>query len=181
MLNWAAVARRIRVPLGFALALLYIWLARPSVLSLLAGAILVAPGLALRALASGHLRKNEQLAVGGPYAYTRNPLYLGSLILGCGFVLAARSWWIAATVAIFFLVVYVPVIQSEEAFLRKQFPEFAEYATHVPRLWPRLRGRHPSSEGSFSWALYLKHREYNALLGAAALTGVLATKLIFRW
>ena len=96
MASWSAIARRIRVPLGFVFALLYFWLAKPTVKSILIGTALVIPGLLIRALASGQLQKNEQLATGGPYAYTRNPLYLGSLILAIGFALASRSWWIVA-------------------------------------------------------------------------------------
>ena len=81
MASWSTVARHIRVPLGFVFAALYFWLAKPTVESILLGSVLVIPGLVLRALASGHVQKNEQLATSGPYAYTRNPLYLGSLIL----------------------------------------------------------------------------------------------------
>ena len=91
--TWAKIARRIRVPLSFAFAILYFWLAQPTVISMLVGGAIVIPGLLVRALASGHVQKNEQLATTGPYAYTRNPLYLGSLILALGFAFAARSWW----------------------------------------------------------------------------------------
>src|SRR5215470_12742391 len=104
MASWSAIARRVRVPLGFVVALLYFWLAQPSLNSILSGACLAVPGLAVRALASGHVQKNEQLATGGPYAYVRNPLYLGSLIMAAGFALAARSWWIAAGLILFFVV-----------------------------------------------------------------------------
>jgi protein-S-isoprenylcysteine O-methyltransferase Ste14 len=90
-ITWATVARRIRVPVGFAFAALYLWLARPTGVSILGGAAFIALGVLVRALASGQLNKNEQLAVGGPYAYTRNPLYLGSLVLALGFAIAARS------------------------------------------------------------------------------------------
>ena len=138
MASWSRIARRIRVPLGFALAALYLWLAKPTLMSLLIGLALVVPGIVVRALASGHVQKNEQLTTSGPYAYTRNPLYLGSLILATGFALAARSWWMAAAMAVFFLAIYLPVIRSEETFLRERFAEFAEYARHVPRLLPRL-------------------------------------------
>src|SRR5438270_12818918 len=96
MASWSRVARRIRVPLSFAFAIAYIWLAHPTRSSLLAGSLLLVPGLLLRALASGHVQKDRQLTTSGPYAYTRNPLYLGSLILAAGFVVAARSWWIPA-------------------------------------------------------------------------------------
>jgi protein-S-isoprenylcysteine O-methyltransferase Ste14 len=175
--SWSSTARVIRVPLGFAFAALYVLLAKPAVLSLLWGAALIIPGLLLRALASGHVRKNERLATSGPYAYTRNPLYLGSMILAAGFAVAARSWWIAAILVVFFVVIYVPVIRGEEAYLRERFPEFEEYARSVPSLIPRVSafGR---TQGEFSWDLYWKHREYNALAGAAVVLITLIVKLV---
>ena len=90
MAEWSRVARRIRVPLGFAFAILYFWLARPAWRSLALGSVLIVLGLLLRAWASGNVRKDEALATSGPYAYTRNPLYLGSLLIGIGFAVAAR-------------------------------------------------------------------------------------------
>jgi protein-S-isoprenylcysteine O-methyltransferase Ste14 len=140
--------------------------------------LLVIPGLLIRALASGHVRKNEQLTTSGPYAYTRNPLYLGSLILALGFVVASRSWWIAGVMILMFVAIYIPVIGSEEAYLRRQFPGFEEYTRAVPRLVPRLTARN-TGVVSFSKELYLKHREYNALLGAAAIMLLLAGKLLW--
>ena len=178
MASWSAIARRIRVPLGFVFAVLYFWLAKPTVKSILIGAALVIPGLVIRALASGHLQKNEQLATGGPYAYTRNPLYLGSLILSVGFALAARSWWIMAGIIVLFFVIYLPVIRSEEVFLRERFPQFDEYARDVPSLFPRAEPRSGNNRGSFSWDLYWKHREYNASLGSVAMMAGLVAKLL---
>jgi protein-S-isoprenylcysteine O-methyltransferase Ste14 len=178
VVSWATVARHIRVPLGFAFAALYIWLAKPTAVSIFAGTALVVPGLALRALASGHVKKNEELTTSGPYAHARNPLYLGSLILAAGFALAARSWWIAGALVVFFVAIYVPVIRGEEAFLGQRFPQFEEYARNVPSLLPRL-SRYGSTAGSFSWDLYRKHREYNSLLGSAAITAALVVKMIY--
>ncbi len=180
MNTWEKIARRIRVPLGFALVVLYFWLARPSWRSVAWGLIGIFPGLLIRALASGHVRKNEALATSGPYAHTRNPLYLGSLVTAVGFAVAARSWWVGGALAVIFLAVYVPVIRYEETFLREKFPQFEEYARRVPRVWPRCRGPWGSEDDSpsgFSWALYLKHREYNALIGAAAIWAGLIVKL----
>src|SRR5260370_24254820 len=138
MAEWSQIARRIRVPLGFLFAGLYFWLAHPSWRSLMLGAIVVAPGLLIRALASGHVRKDESLATSGPYAYTRNPLYLGSLLMGLGFAVAARSWWVGVALVVMFFAIYLPVIRDEEAFLRQRFPEFEEYARRVPRMFPRI-------------------------------------------
>jgi protein-S-isoprenylcysteine O-methyltransferase Ste14 len=179
MAQWSKIARRIRVPLGFLLAVIYFWLARPTWLSIALGLIVVVPGLLVRALASGHVRKNESLATSGPYAYTRNPLYLGSMLIGVGFAVAARSWWVGVALVLMFFAIYLPVIRDEEVFLRQKFPEFDEYARQVPKMFPRFT-RALSAPGedvaAFSLDLYLKHREYNALLGALGMIAVLAVK-----
>ena len=178
MAEWSRIARRIRVPLGFVFAVLYFWLAHPTWRFIALGAVFIVPGLLMRALASGHVRKNEALAMSGPYAYTRNPLYLGSLLIGIGFAVAARSWWIGVALVITFFAIYVPVIRGEEKFLRGQFPEFDAYAQHVPRMLPRITPARISDDpGVFSLPLYLKHREWNALLGAAAMIAALIVKM----
>ena len=176
MANWSRIARRIRVPLSFAFAIAYVWLAHPTRTSLLAGALLLVPGLLLRGLASGHVQKDRQLTTSGPYAYTRNPLYLGSLILAAGFVVAARSWWIPAILLVMFIAIYVPVIAGEERYLRQTFPEYDDYARHVPRFAMRLT-RYGNQPGTFSSKRYWKHREYNAVLGCVAVLTVLVVKL----
>ena len=178
MASWSRIARRIRVPLGFAFAVLYFWLAKPTLTSLLIGVAVVIPGIVMRTLASGHVQKNEILTTGGPYAYTRNPLYLGSLVLAAGFAVAARSWWIAAGMVVIFLAIYLPVIRSEENFLRERFPEFADYAARVPRLLPHLVAFR-NGGGEFSWELYRKHREYNAIIGSVVMVAALAAKLLW--
>jgi protein-S-isoprenylcysteine O-methyltransferase Ste14 len=181
MAEWSRVARRIRVPLGFAFALLYFWLARPTWRSIALGSLLIVPGLLIRALASGHVRKNEALATSGPYAYTRNPLYLGSLLIGIGFAAAARSWWVGVILVVMFFAIYLPVIRSEEAFLRETFPEFDDYAKRVPRMFPRLTPASSEGGGGFSMELYMKHREWNALLGALAMwAALIAEMMLFR-
>lgn len=177
-LTYSQIARRIRVPLGFLFAGIYLWLARPTWRSLAFGALIIIPGLLLRALAAGHVRKNAELTTTGPYAYTRNPLYLGSMAIAAGFAVAAKSPWIAGLLVILFAAIYVPVIRSEEAFLRDTFPGFADYRARVPRLLPRLTAGTGAGEGGFAAALYAKHREYNALLGALAMMGALIAKIL---
>lgn len=180
MAEWDRVARRIRVPLGFAFAIAYFWLAHPTWMFLGYGSAGVVLGLLIRALASGHVRKNEALATSGPYAYTRNPLYLGSLLIGVGFAVAARSWWIGGGLVVMFFAIYLPVIRGEEQFLRSKFPEFEEYSRGVPRMFPRIaRWPGASGEGEFSFVLYRKHREYNALIGAVAMAAGLTAKILF--
>jgi protein-S-isoprenylcysteine O-methyltransferase Ste14 len=185
--RWQKVARRIRVPLGFVAAVLYLfelWLRAPNLKFVAWSLVLVVPGLWLRAYASGYVKKNRELTVTGPYAYTRNPLYLGSMLIAAGFAVALMSWAMALVLAAGFAIIYIPVIASEERFLRGAFPAFDEYCRRVPRLVPRLTpAREPAEQslgaagegvtkatsGSFSLELYARHREYNALLGAALL------------
>ena len=138
------------------------------------------PGIGLRAYASGYVKKNRELTVTGPYAHTRNPLYLGSLSIALGFAVAAQNWWILAGIAILFFAIYLPVIRSEEEFLRATFPGFDHYCRHVPRLFPRITPGMQGEAGKFSAALYSRHREYNALMGAVALYAALLMRLYFR-
>ena len=173
--RWQRIARRVRVPLGFLTAGLYLyelWRGQPRPDAIAWSLALVVPGLWLRASASGYVKKNQELTTTGPYAHTRNPLYLGSMLIAAGFAVALMSWPVALVLTIGFLVIYVPVIASEERFLRATFPAFDEYCRQVPRLFPRLgsaNGPEDESSGRFSLALYLKHREYNALLGVILL------------
>ncbi len=177
MERWRVVARRIRVPLGFVTAALYLaelWRHAPQKTAILGSLALVLPGLALRGYASGYVKKNRELTQTGPYAHTRNPLYLGSMLMAAGFAVALESWIFALVLAAGFAIIYIPVIASEEQFLRATFPGFDDYCRRVPRLLPRLTPARPAgqgeeSSGGFSLALYLRHREYNALLGAALL------------
>jgi len=185
--RWQRLARRIRVPLGFLAAALYLfemWRRAPRPAAVLWSFALVLPGLFLRGWAAGTVKKNRELTVTGPYAHTRNPLYLGSMLIAAGFALALLSWPVALVLALGFTVIYVPVIASEERFLRATFPAFGAYCRQVPRLVPRLAAARPDSSNplseqssggpaaqtnGFSLALYRKHREYNAVLGAALL------------
>ncbi len=178
--KWTQVARRIRVPTGFLFAAFYLWRARPNVASLAWSLLLVVPGLLLRAYASGYVKKNAELTVTGPYAYTRNPLYLGSALMAFGFAAASRSLWITLALALLFAGIYLPTIYSEEQFLRATFPMFKTYAERVPRLLPRLTPARMEGQGNFSATLYRQHREYNSLLGACAVYVVLAATLWLR-
>ena len=184
--TWQKIARRIRVPLGFVFAAVFLWLARPNWQSMLGSLLLVVPGLWLRGYAAGYVRKNSELTTTGPYAYTRNPLYLGSMLIAFGFAAASGRWIIVVVLAALFLAIYVPTILSEEEFLRGQFPGFDAYAAKVPRLLPRLTPAKTDGEagsltsgleGNFSQQLYLHHREYNAAMGAAAIYAALAMLL----
>src|SRR5580698_7638659 len=173
MESWQKIARRIRVPLGFVTAALYIfelWRRPPHPAAVAWSLALVLPGLWLRGYAAGYVKKNRELTQTGPYAHTRNPLYLGSILIAAGFAVALLSWVVAVVLAAFFLIIYVPVIASEERFLRATFPDFDAYCRRVPRLLPRLSpAKTEVTPGKFSFSLYLRHREYNASIGAALL------------
>jgi protein-S-isoprenylcysteine O-methyltransferase Ste14 len=171
--GWQKIARRARVPLGFVVAAVFLVFARPSWTTLVWGLVLVLPGLWLRGYAAGYVKKNAELTRTGPYAYTRNPLYLGSMSIAAGFAVAAGRWWLVVLLVAMFLAIYLPTILSEEEFLRGAFPQFEEYAQRVPRLLPRLTPAWFSDAergiGRFSPERYRHHREYNASIGAAAL------------
>jgi protein-S-isoprenylcysteine O-methyltransferase Ste14 len=185
---WQRVAKRIRVPMGFVFAGVFLWLAQPSWITLALSLILVLPGLWLRGFAAGYVRKNAELTTTGPYAYTRNPLYLGSMLIAFGFAAASWNWVIALALAALFAAIYIPTIQGEEEYLRANFTGFAVYAAAVPRLLPRWTpsrtalhaGLEQGASGSFSASLYRHHREYNAAMGAGAIYLALIARLLLR-
>jgi protein-S-isoprenylcysteine O-methyltransferase Ste14 len=175
----AARARlqRWRVPFGFLAAVLFIVFSRPSWRTLAAGAPIALCGLGLRAWAAGHLRKNAELATGGPYAYTRNPLYLGSFLMALGCAVGGGSWWLGLLLVGFFLGVYVPVMQAEAAHIAQLFgEEYAAYAACVPLFWPRLTPHKGARQTRFDRRLYLRYREYRALIGLIMIIGLLMLK-----
>ncbi|MEJ7605336.1 MAG: isoprenylcysteine carboxylmethyltransferase family protein [Bryobacteraceae bacterium] len=139
------------------------WLANPHWQSLAAGIPISILGLALRAWAAGHLAKNQTLATGGPYAYTRNPLYLGTLLVAAGVAVASQRIELVLLFGFIFAFVYLPVIELEEQHLRKLFPDYAAYAGRVPILLPK--GRRLTTTEPFQPQLYLRNEEYQALLG----------------
>ncbi|HZI20599.1 MAG TPA: isoprenylcysteine carboxylmethyltransferase family protein [Pyrinomonadaceae bacterium] len=174
--------QRWRVPLGFACAAVFILLARPGAQTLAVGGLVALAGLALRAWAAGHIRKNDRLAVSGPYAHTRNPLYLGSFLLGLGFTVAAgRPLLLGGLFAALFLGIYLPVMRVEAATLAELFgEEFRRYAREVPLFFPRPTPYRPDGVSGetvrFDASLYLRYREYRAALGLLLAWGVLALK-----
>ncbi len=175
---WGSIAKRIRVPMGFLFAAFFLWLARPQWWSLAAGSAVALAGVGIRAISSGHVNKNEELATTGPYAYTRNPLYFGSIVIALGFALSALRWEIALALVFLFAAIYVPVIRGEEQYLSAHFANYLEYCSRVPRLLPRLCAGE-QGRSRFSAELYWKHREYNALLGTLAVIAALAAKRIW--
>lgn len=176
-----AILQRLRVPLGFITAILFLVFSKPSWQTIVLGAPIALCGVAMRAWAAGHLRKNAELAVSGPYAYTRNPLYFGSFILALGVVICGGSWWLALLLLGFFLAVYLPVMQAEAAHMHELFPQnFAEYEQNVPLFLPRVTPWRKGAPARFDQSLYLKYREYRALMGLIVVVGVLALKIFLK-
>jgi Phospholipid methyltransferase len=180
---------RWRVRLGYPVAILYWIFAKPTPRSIACGALVAALGLAVRAAAAGYLRKDRDLAVTGPYARTRNPLYLGSAILAAGFVVAGHSLAAGVLIAAYFTAFYVAVMKKEEQDLHQRFgAEFSSYATRVPLFFPNFLGGNPArtaestqnADGKFSWAQYSRNREYRALLGTIAALGMLWLRIWLR-
>ena len=176
--------QRMRVPLGFLTAALFVLGARPSWLSLACGLPIALLGAGLRGWASGHLRKNAELATSGPYAHTRNPLYFGSFVMVAGFAAAGGNKWLALWVMWLFMIVYRPVMKAEVAHIRQLFgAAYDEWAAHVPLFIPRLTPYRPDSKDeprAFDWSQYLHHREYRAFIGVLVVVGLLALKLVWK-
>lgn len=174
--------REIRLKSVWLLVPLYLYLADPTPERIAWGAALALPGALLRAWASGTIRKNNVLTTGGPYAYTRNPLYLGSFVVGLGFVIAGGRPLLLAVLVGFFLLVYLPTMRVEERRLESLFgEEFRVYAESVPLFVPRGRafrsgGPHPTR---FQVERYLGHKEYEFALGIVAGFLILAAKAVW--
>lgn len=171
--RYADLVQRLRVPAGFLLLVCFAWLAHPSFISLWWSLLPIAAGLAIRAWAAGHLNKNQSLADSGPYAYTRNPLYLGSFIVALGMAVAGGNWILIVLVAAVFSLIYLPVMELEEQHLTSLFDSYRAYAARVPLLVPKPG---PQGAGAWSLATYLKNQEYKAALGVLVALAVLALK-----
>jgi protein-S-isoprenylcysteine O-methyltransferase Ste14 len=171
--------QRLRVPLGFLFAIIFLIFAKPEPVTLIIGALVSVIGILIRAWASGHIRKNQNLAISGPYAFTRNPLYLGSFLLGVGFTIASGVWWLALVFIVLFLGIYLPVMRVEAEDLTQIFgTDFVEYKENVPLFFPRPTAWKKSVE-KFDFQLYLRYREYRAAFGLVFAWSVLAAKAFF--
>jgi protein-S-isoprenylcysteine O-methyltransferase Ste14 len=173
------VLQRLRVPLGFLCAAVFFLLCRPTLRYMAWGLPLVLAGLWTRIWAAGHIRKGREIAHSGPYAFTRNPLYLGSFLIGLGFSLQSGIWLLIPVFAAVFLAVYLPVMRQEERELEDAHGEaYRAYRRQVPlflpALWPKA-----AREVRFSWAQVQRNREYNAPLGALIAELVLLVKVFF--
>jgi protein-S-isoprenylcysteine O-methyltransferase Ste14 len=173
--------QRWRVPLGFLCGALFLIFARPRPSTLIAGAIVSILGLLLRGWAAGHIRKNSALATSGPYAFTRNPLYLGSFLLGLGFTIGSGFWPLGILFAVVFLGIYFPVMRVESGTLAELFGQsFQRYAREVPLFLPRVTPYRSGESGNgFDSSLYMRYREYRAALGLVIAWALLVVKAYY--
>jgi len=174
---------RWRVRLGYPLAAAVLWFSRPEPRSILLGGIVGAFGLLIRAYAAGYLHKQEVLTVTGPYAFTRNPLYLGSAVMAVGAASATQSWVSASILLLYFAIFYSMVMRREEKELHARHGAvFEEYARKVPLFIPHFRPAKMSREssGAFSIAQYGKNHEWQAGVGFLLLLGALVLIWHFR-
>jgi len=170
-----SLVQRMRVPLGFVFGALFLWLAPryTTPLTIAVGGAISLVGVLIRAWSTGHIVKNQKLTTTGPYAHTRNPLYFGSFLLALGFAIAAH--WVAVLLVVgFWIAVYGPTITRERDFLRSLYgAAYAEFEANVPAFLPRLSPwsgpAGADRSGGFSFPLYLRHREWQAALGAGAM------------
>ncbi len=167
------------MPLGFVFAAVFLIFAKPTPIFMVVGISLAFIGLLIRAWSSGHIRKNQDLAVSGPYKYTRNPLYLGSFLLGLGFMIASGVWWLILLFIILYLGIYFPVMSVEADELTAIFGDkYKEYAKKVSLFFPWF-SNYESDGKKFEKELYMRYREYQAGLGFLAICAVLMAKAYF--
>jgi hypothetical protein len=193
--------RRQRLKLVWILVVPFLYLARPTPTVLICGAALAVSGAAMRAWAAGSIRKNRDLSVAGPYAFTRNPLYLGSFFIGLGFTVAGGQWLFVVAFLLFFSWIYVKTMRAEARSLEDLFGDtYREYRAEVPVFLPRLTPYRPGrgevnapppadargsvseavrNEGGFSFAQYVGNREWEAALGIVAGFAFLVIKMMW--
>ena len=176
-----------RLAAVFALLLVLAWKAEPTLLDIWIGLPFVMAGGLLRTWSAGYLLKTRELAITGPYAHTRNPLYLGRLLLLTGFGIMARLPYmanlvvLAAGLLIFFLY-YMPRKERVECErLRQAHGEpYNLYEAAVPALFPRLSPyRGPGGgAGGWHWSRFSRNREYLMLLMEAVLVALFAARAL---
>ncbi len=191
--DWEERIARLRVPFGYLIGIVYLVFSRPTFTSVAAGSVLAAVGMLIRGWASGHLQKSEALATAGPYAYTRNPLYLGSFFLVIGLAIMGRTSWLALLLLVAFFFFYLPAMAAEAKWMEKNFGEgYREYAARVPLFLPRLRRPLPrdiwakasgdsGAEVPFRWDLYRRNRESRALVGFLLAILLMLAKAYLHW
>jgi protein-S-isoprenylcysteine O-methyltransferase Ste14 len=180
MASWKKIAQKTRVPAGTVLGVIFLLCMHPSVRSLLIGAAIALPGSLLRLWAAGHIEKGRTLTQSGPYALTRNPLYLGSFIMALGIIIGGQGYWLLPIFGIFFAIFYIPVMKAEELELFSGYGErFTEYARRVPLFFPAYRGAGFAS-AAFLWSRAIRNREHRTIIGLFVAEAILILQYFIR-
>lgn len=163
---------KLRLPFSYVMALLLIVFAnKPLVIW---GLVFVVAGVATRFWAAGHIVKSRNLSKSGPYAFTRNPLYLGSFLSALGTAIMVHNWWLLGIFLAGFAVFYGCTIRSEEEFLGGRYgEEFALYKKRVPIFFPRLIPDGTVRESKFSWQRAIRNGEYKSFICTVVVIGLI--------
>jgi len=175
--SWGKIAQRLRVPVGTLLGIVFLILMHPSMRSLWIGGMVTLAGASIRLWAAGHIDKGRTLARCGPYALTRNPLYLGSFLMALGILLAGQGYWLLIPFGLFFVAFYYPVMKAEEQELLQGHGEaFLAYSRTVPLFFPTYQ--HPAGNPtSFLWSRVFRNREHRTLMGLMLAEAILVLKI----
>jgi len=180
MVSWKQFAQKTRVPAGTALGILFLLLMHPSARSLWIGAAITLPGWLLRLWAAGHIDKGKVLTQGGPYAMTRNPLYLGSFLMALGIILGGQGYWLLPLFGGFFTAFYIPVMKAEaDHMLGRYGQEFVDYSNRVPAFFPALQ-KAGAGASVFLWSRVIQNREHRNVVGLIVAEAILVFKFIFQ-
>lgn len=180
MASWKQFAQKTRVPAGTILGIIFLLLMHPSIRSLWIGAAVTLPGCLLRFWAAGHIDKGKALTQGGPYAMTRNPLYLGSFLMALGIILGGQGYWLLPFFAIFFAAFYIPVMKAEADHLQSVYGrEFVAYSRRVPAFFPAFQ-KAGAGTSAFLWSRVVQNREHRNVIGLAVAESILILKFFLQ-
>ena len=183
---WAHVRAflvRRRTFLGIVVAFGLLAVADPKPWALAAGLVLVTAAHALRLISAGYLDKNETLVTRGPFAWCRNPLYVGNYLVSLGFSLMSGQWLAIPLVLGLCTATQVPTVACEEEYLRRQFgAEFERYRERVPAWIPRRPGRGgnaiPANGGEFSWSRVVENQEHLNVISAWLIVAMFVIEMV---
>jgi protein-S-isoprenylcysteine O-methyltransferase Ste14 len=185
MTPWKKLAQKTRVPVGTVLGIIFLWLMyrslqHPSARSLWIGCAIALAGAALRLWAAGHIEKGKVLTQGGPYAFTRNPLYLGSFFMALGIIIAGQAYWLLIPFIVFFAAFYFPVMKAEEQELFHGYgQQFVDYSKRVPLFIPGFQ-KSGEASSTFLWSRAVRNREHHTVAGLMIAEAVLIFFILFR-
>lgn len=159
-------------------------LGRVETAGLIVGLALIGVGAVLHWLSKAYLEQNRDLTTAGPYRWTRNPFYLGNLLIDLGIACVIGLVFVAAVYFLLWGLAYRSTIRDEEEKLRTLFgARFEAYAAVVPAFFPTRRPLPAvDARGAFDLAnpSLATGREYSRLLGILLAPAALAAAQTLR-